>query len=313
MPANALRMYQRLAGRVHGGDDMGAALKLFDDLEIRYVPPNEQHRRGPMATSCVGIVDRMIRTYGLPHTTLTLRTIVELSEVNQSALIADIINAVSEVILSHPRWANLGLHWLSAFDNIDLLEIRRTAKAANVQPLRVGIATLVAVELTQILGPSRPPKSKPVREPMPKREPKPPRSLTRVPGVEANVNLGVELLALRATAKSNCAFGRLVRAHGIDMPASDVTAAMWVARLYADRPEIFTRLSWGALTKLASPTLTPRARQAIEVRIAAGEKIVAADIVRARQAHAAQGKQSEGAHTLFNRPARATVARRMAA
>ena len=181
-----------------------AALKLFDDLEIRYIPPNQQRQRGPMETNCLGIVARMIRKFGLPHTTITLRTIVE-SKGNESALIADIADGVSDLILAHPRWANLGLPFIEAFDQIDLAEVRKAAKATGARPLRAAITTLVCIQLTRILGASRPPK--PPRPPRIKREPKPPRSLTRVSGVEANVRLGAELLALRATTKSNCAFG----------------------------------------------------------------------------------------------------------
>src|ERR1017187_2425565 len=132
---------------------MRAALALFSDLEIKFIPPNQQRQRGPMETNCLGIVERMIRKFGLPHTTLTLRTIVESSEANQCALISDIVDGVSEVILCHPRWANLGLEWLAAFDQIDLTAIRRTAKATGVQPLRDAIMTLLCVELEKILGP----------------------------------------------------------------------------------------------------------------------------------------------------------------
>lgn len=96
------------------------------------------------------------------------------------------------------------------------------------------------------------------------------------------MQLGVELLALRATAKSNCAFGRLVRAAAIKMRSSDVSAAMLVARLYAGRSEIVDRLSWGALFRLSSPTTPLSVRQAIEARVITGEKIVASDPVRAR-------------------------------
>jgi hypothetical protein len=158
-----------------------AALKLFDDLEIRYIPPNQQRQRGPMETNCLGIVARMIRKFGLPHTTLTLRTIVESSEANRFALISDIVDGVSEVLLCHPRWARLGL---AAFDKINLLEIRKVVKAANVQPLRVGIATLVCIELEKILGPSRPPKpARPIKVKLPA---KLPRAVTRVPEVARN-------------------------------------------------------------------------------------------------------------------------------
>ena len=258
---------------------MRAALALFADLEIRYVPPNEQRGRGPMATSCIGIVARMVRKFGLPHATITLRTIVESSEANQCALIADIVDGVSDLILAHPRWANLGLEWLAAFDQIDLTAIRRTAKAANVQPLRVGIATLIAVELTKILGPSKLPKPpKPVK---PKREPKPPRSITRIPEIEKNVALGIDLLALRAATLSNSRFGRELRAR-FDVDQKHASQVMRVARLYATRPEIYRAVSWVTLVELSSPKMSQSVRQAIEVKILAGQSVSAPEIRRAR-------------------------------
>ena len=253
-----------------------AALRLFADLGITYVPPNEQRGRGPMVTSCLGVVARMIRKFGLPHATITLRTIVESSEANQCAMIADIVDGVSEVILCHPRWARLGL---AAFDKINLLEIRKVVKAANVRPLRVGIATLIAVELTKILGPSRPPKpARPIKVKLPA---KLPRAVTRVPEVARNVALGMELIALRATIKSNCAFGRQVRRR-FEIDAQHSCEVMKVARAYGAKPGIYQRMSWEALLKLSSPTMPAPVRLRLEARILAGEKIVASDIVRAR-------------------------------
>ena len=55
-----------------------------------------------------------------------------------------------------------------------------------------------------------------------------------------------------------------------------------ISRLGDTRPEIFTRMSCNALVLLSSPTMPVQARQAIEARVIAGEKIVAADIIRAR-------------------------------
>lgn len=272
---------------------MNEALKLFDDLGIRFVPINQTHRRGPMETHAVNIVDGIIRKHGLPHATFTLRTITE-SEGNQCALIADVIEAVSGVIFHHSRWANLGLEWLSAFDNIRLLELRRIVKAAKVELLRVGIATLICVELEKLLGPSVLPK--PVKV---KAEPKPPAFLIRVPGVEKNIALGVELLALRSAIKSNATFGRAVRRQ-FDVDGQHACEVMKVARVYGARPEIFTRLSWNALLHLASPNLPAAAREALEYRIIAGERIGAPEI---RRAHGAlkvgkQGRQDQRAQRL---------------
>jgi propanediol dehydratase large subunit len=139
------------------------------------------------------------------------------------------------------------------------------------------------------LGPSKIVPPKPVKI---AREIKPPRSDTRIPQVRASVQLGVELLALRSTIKSNRAFGRQVRAK-FDIDAQHASEVMKVARIYAGRNEITTRLSWDCLVRLASASMPAAARRELEARLVAGEKIVASDIVRARQAHAATERRSD--------------------
>jgi hypothetical protein len=263
---------------------MRAALQLFEHLEIEFIPSSEAQRRGPRSTCCGLFVERLIRKHGLPHITIVLRTIVE-SEGNEGELIADVIGAISDTIRKHPRWVGLGLQWLEAFDQISLAQVRKTAKSTGVQPLRDAIMTLLCVELAKILGPSRPPKPpKPIKVKSP---PKPPRSLTRSPEVQKNVALGLELVALRSTIRGNRAFGRQVRAR-YDIDAQLASESMKVARLYGGRDEIITRLSWDCLRRLAATSMPATARQAIEAKVIAGEKIVASDIDRARQAHAAR-------------------------
>jgi hypothetical protein len=140
---------------------------------------------------------------------------------------------------------------------------------------------LLCAELERLLGPSKLPK--PAKMPRVKREPKPPASLTRVPGVEKNIALGLELLELRSEIKSNYAFGRAVRRQ-FDIDGQHACEVMKVARVYGARPEIFTRLSWNALLHLASPALPAPAREALERRIVAGERIGALEIRAARGA-----------------------------
>jgi len=257
---------------------MRDALKLFEQLEIKYIPCSEIRCRGPMSTCCGKFVQRLIKKHGLPHATIVLRTIVE-SEGNQAELIADTIGAVSDLVRTHARWVNLGLAFIEAFDAISLAQVRKTAKATGVQPLRDAIMTLVCVELEKILGPSKLPKApKPVRT---KREPKPPRSVTRIPEIEKNIALGVGLLALRAATPGNSQFGRLARARfGVDQ--IQTSRAMRVARLYADRPEIYRAASWVTLVELSSPKMSSSVRQAHEAKILAGESVTAPQIRKAR-------------------------------
>jgi hypothetical protein len=131
----------------------------------------------------------------------------------------------------------------------------------------------------------------PAAKPVPaKREAKPPRALTRVPGVEAMVALGMKLLELRSTAKSNREFGTL-RNKLFDVDTLTGVKAMMVARVYGHRPEIYRRLSWKAVRDLASQTMPAPVRQDLEARILAGQSIGGPQIRRAlgacRQARSA--------------------------
>ena len=49
---------------------MRAALELFEQLEIKYVPPSEAGRRGPHSTCCGNFIERLIRTRGIEHATI---------------------------------------------------------------------------------------------------------------------------------------------------------------------------------------------------------------------------------------------------
>ena len=257
---------------------MRGALQLFESLEIEYIPSSEVRRRGPRSTCCGNVVQRLILKHGLPHAVIVLKTIVE-TEGNEGELIADVIHAISDLIRAHPRWVGLGGIWLEAFDQISLAQVRRTAKATGVQPLRDAIMTLLCVELDRILGPSKLPKApKPIRI---KREPKPPRSVTRIPQIEKNIALGVGLLALRAATPSNSRFGRQARAR-FDVDHLQTSRAMRVARLYAERPEIYRSVSWVTLVELSSPKMSSSVRQAHEAQILAGESVTAPQIRRAR-------------------------------
>jgi hypothetical protein len=72
---------------------MRAALELFEQLEITYVPSSEARLRGPMVTCCGNVTERLIRSHGLEHATIVLRSIAE-TEGNSGELIADVIGAI---------------------------------------------------------------------------------------------------------------------------------------------------------------------------------------------------------------------------
>jgi hypothetical protein len=222
------------------------------------------------------MVHRLIRKHGVEHATIVLRTIAE-SEGNEGELIADVISAISDLIHAHPRWVALGMQWLEAFDQIRLAHIPVTPKAANVQLLRVGIATLIAVDLERLLGPSKLPKSpKPLRI---KREPKPPRSATRIPEIERAIALERTIGAEGATP-SNTQFRQARARFNVDQIRA--SRAIRVARIYAARPEIYRAVSWWTLVELSSPKMSQSVRQAFESKIMAGQSINAHQIRRGR-------------------------------
>ena len=94
---------------------MPAALELFEQLEIEYIPSSEAQRRGPRSTCCGNVVNRLTLKHGTEHATIVLRTIVE-SHGNEGELIADVIGAISDLVRVHPRSVNLGLAFIEAFD-----------------------------------------------------------------------------------------------------------------------------------------------------------------------------------------------------
>jgi hypothetical protein len=70
----------------------------------------------------------LLLDHGDGHVIITLRTIVE-SSGNERALTAAGIQGVSDLVLAHPSWPDHGLAWIEAFDNIDLIELAKMAKA----------------------------------------------------------------------------------------------------------------------------------------------------------------------------------------
>jgi hypothetical protein len=259
-----------------GYDDMQAALQLFDDLGIKTISAYySKVGPGPLQTAAARVVARMIHKHGLPHATLVLRAITESSDANQHALIADIIEAVSDLIISHPRWANTGLALLEAFDSIDLVGIRKIAKDAKVRPLRAGIATLIAVELEKMLGPSKP--ARPSRP-------------SKADIVSDRLALGAALIGPDVTAACE--------RYNVDPVMSIAKRAMAAAKLYGDRPEITSRVSWSTLCELSRPALPRDLRRKFEAAIMAGQTVWATQIKRARQGSASRRQADQPARRM---------------
>jgi hypothetical protein len=100
----------------------------------------------------------MLLEHGEGHVFITLRTIVE-STGNERALTASGIQGVSDLVLAHPSWSDHGLAWIEAFDNIDLIELAKMAKAnRKAVPKREAMAAMLYERLAPIFDP--PPKAR---------------------------------------------------------------------------------------------------------------------------------------------------------
>lgn len=133
----------------------GSAAFICRDLEIEIVPTTV--RPGPNQTCADATLTAILNEHGPGHLTLVLRTIVE-SAGNERALKAPIIWAVSDLILTQRAWADRGLEWLEAFDDIDLLGLMRAAQPnRKAVQLRAGICTLLFGRLSKTFAvPSMP-------------------------------------------------------------------------------------------------------------------------------------------------------------
>jgi hypothetical protein len=227
----------------------------------------------PVSPEALERLQKLIRYRGEQHATLVIRTIIE-SEGNELALVEPVISAVSQVMSRRPEWPDRGLAWIAAFDAIPLLQIVETMRGLEIFR-EESIGTYLAASLESRLAKFLP--DTPAPE-VTKPGPKPPRSETRVPENMAKVKLGLELAAIRDKTPNNRKFGELARAK-CDLPASIVSDLIRVARRYGEREEITSRLSWAALVVLSGAS--PKAREAMEDRILAGEAISKAHILAA--------------------------------
>jgi hypothetical protein len=123
---------------------------ICHDLGIEVVPTTV--RPGNNQTCAGATIAAIFNEHGAGHLTLVLRTITE-SSGNERALKAPIIWAVSDLIAAQPAWADLGLRWIEAFDQVDLLALMRQAQPnRQAVQLRAAICTLLFERLSAALG-----------------------------------------------------------------------------------------------------------------------------------------------------------------
>ncbi|WP_143274187.1 hypothetical protein [Bradyrhizobium canariense] len=119
-------------------------------MGIEIVPTTA--RPGNNRTCAGATLAAIFDAHGPGHLTLVLRTITE-SSGNERALKAPIIWAVSDLIAAQPAWADLGLRWIEAFDDVDLLALMRQAQPnRQAVQLRAAICTLLFERLSAALG-----------------------------------------------------------------------------------------------------------------------------------------------------------------
>lgn len=208
-----------------------------------------------------------------------IRAITE-STGNEGALIGPVVRAVSSCLT--PEIIDRGLEVIEAMDKIPLLSILETMRGLDAfdgYSLDHYYSIAIRNKLAAILKPAARSAAKPAQV----KQPKPPRSLTRIPEIERNIALGVKLLALRAAIPGNAQFGRELRAR-FDVDHIHASRVIRVARLYATRPEVYRAVSWRTLVELASPKMSEALRQAFEQKVLAGEQLSAPKIRRARAA-----------------------------
>ena len=170
---------------------------------------------------------------------MLLRTVFE-STNGAAALKSPILDAVSNCL--RPVWVDKGLAWIEAFDHIDLVGLHATLTDLG---LADQLSRVLHIKLEAILGPPTvAPAAKPVKVKAPN---KPPASVTRVPVIEKRIQLGLRLIDLRSTAKSNNAFGTLRRKNFPDLDNQEASGLMKVAKVYGNRPEIYRNASWAIL------------------------------------------------------------------
>jgi hypothetical protein len=212
---------------------------------------------------------------GRGYITLLLRTILE-SEGNRDALVAPVVSAVSSCM--RPEWTGLGVRWIECFDSIPLRSMLNTLRDLfGEHDLLDHFCVALRRKIAAMLEPVQ---IKPQEKVKP--EPKPPLSVTRVPAIVKNIELGMALLALRDATPSNKQFAHDVRKRFPGVDPITASEAMKVARVYGTRPEIYRRLSWIALFELSSPKMAQSVRKALEAKIIAGQSVTAPQIRKAR-------------------------------
>jgi hypothetical protein len=245
-------------------DALARLLKALDDKVI-----NTHQTRRPNCTVARGTLQRLLDQEGEEHLTMLIRTIVE-SKGNARALIDPVIMAVNAVMLAYPAWPQTGLAWIEAFDELDLMRMHDMVRPLKPQdPARSTIAGMLVQRLHPVFCPPKVKPPKKVYEPK-----KPPN------GARIAIEQGMFLLQHKGphanSPISHIAYERFKLSPG------ECCQVINAARLCGDRQDLVARLSREALFRLSAPIMPDDVRQAIERRLAAGERLGGPEIERMR-------------------------------
>jgi hypothetical protein len=131
------------------------AAALCDEIGIRVVPPGRRSALCDLETCAERTIEKMVERHGVAHARFVLRTIAETVN-NRRELVAPTIEAVSDVALAHPAWAERAGDWLDAFDLLDLPALRSQARTnLRAVAVRDAMAALIHDRLLHHLGSER--------------------------------------------------------------------------------------------------------------------------------------------------------------
>lgn len=252
---------------------------LLDALGVKIIGTTEYRRAN--CTAAVGTLRALLDQHGPEHLTLVIRAISE-SDGNAQALIDPVIRAVSAVALAHPEWAASGLRWIEAFDGLDLLDCYGAAarlKKSAPAPAWAAVAGMIVLVLRDEFGGKRRRTRAEIAEKRHEREAadKAAKADKIAEGNRRRIEAGLQLIEVRRTGRGQLM--RIARDQFGLAYSSDVTSAMRVAELYADRPDIWTRVRWAVLAALAAP-IPDASRDEFEAKIMAGVSVRASEITR---------------------------------
>ncbi|MGY3619375.1 hypothetical protein [Bradyrhizobium sp. USDA 10063] len=255
--------------------------QICSDLEIEIVPV--QKHPGPGQTTAASTLQEILDRRGAGHLAQVVRTITETENRTRARIDAFALYAISDIMVAHPQWADSGLRWYEIFDTIDLGAIQRQAKAnRGAVQQRHGVATLLYRELADVFAIDFPPPKTHAQRREEREAAKAAIAKRRTDAIEAKVELGRQLAALRDATPNNKRFGNLVRKQFDIHDSLFVGEVQRVARRYGDRPDVTGRVrNWHVLVALASPYLQESGRREFEAKIAAGEKVTAKSIAAA--------------------------------